>query len=99
MSSAQIERDQMERSVTAIGGIDDTDVTFQAGVTILAGRNASNRISLLQALMVALGSDAVSLKDDTDERHIELTVGDETYTRTYPTKRDCRHEWRSVSQG
>jgi chromosome segregation ATPase len=82
MSSAQLEREQMDVSATNIGGIDDTDVTVQPGVTVLAGRNATNRTSLLQALMGALGSDAVSLKGDADEGHIELTVGDETYTRT-----------------
>jgi recombinational DNA repair ATPase RecF len=51
MRSAQLEREQMELSATNIGGIDDTDVTFQPGVTVLAGRNATNRTSLLQALM------------------------------------------------
>jgi chromosome segregation ATPase len=82
MSSAQIERERLELSAEHIGGIDDTDVTFQPGVTILTGRNATNRTSLLQALMGALGSDAVSLKGDAEEGSIELTVGDATYTRT-----------------
>jgi chromosome segregation ATPase len=82
MSSAQLEREQLELSVADIGGIDNTNVTFQPGVTVLTGRNATNRTSLLQALMGALGSEHVSLKGDAEEGHIELTVGDETYTRT-----------------
>jgi predicted nucleic acid-binding Zn-ribbon protein len=52
------------------------------GVIALTGRNATNRTSLLQAVMAALGSDTVSLKGDADEGHVELTIGDTTYTRT-----------------
>jgi len=69
-------------TVENVGGIDTTDVSFSAGVTILTGRNATNRTSLLQAIMAGLGSDNVSLKGDADEGRVELTVGDETYTRT-----------------
>jgi len=69
-------------AVENVGGIDTTDVSFSAGVTILTGRNATNRTSLLQAIMAGLGSDNVSLKGDADEGRVELTVGDETYTRT-----------------
>ncbi|QPV62032.1 chromosome segregation protein SMC [Halosimplex litoreum] len=69
-------------AVENVGGIDTTDVSFSAGVTILTGRNATNRTSLLQAIMAGLGSDNVSLKGDADEGRVELTVGDETYART-----------------
>jgi len=69
-------------SVQNIGGIDETELTFEPGVTVLAGRNATNRTSLLQSIMAALGSDNVSIKADADEAHVELTIGDETYTRT-----------------
>ena len=67
--------------VQDIGGIDETAVEFEPGVSVLAGRNATNRTSLLRALMAALGSDDVSLKGDADEGSVELTVGGETYTR------------------
>ncbi|WP_436906877.1 archaea-specific SMC-related protein [Halosimplex marinum] len=69
-------------AVENVGGIDRTEVSFSAGVTILTGRNATNRTSLLQAIMAGLGSDNVSLKGDADEGRVELTVGEETYTRT-----------------
>ncbi|WP_396613586.1 archaea-specific SMC-related protein (plasmid) [Haloferax sp. S1W] len=70
-------------SVTArnIGGIEDTQVSFEPGITILVGRNATNRTSFLQAVMAALGSDRASLKADADEGEVSLTLGDETYTR------------------
>jgi len=64
-----------------IGGIDDTSVAFSPGVTLLVGRNATNRTSFLQAVMAALGGENVSIKGDADEAEVELTIGDETYTR------------------
>jgi chromosome segregation ATPase len=69
-------------SARNIGGIDETEVTLASGVTALAGRNATNRTSLLQALMAALGSDRASLKADADEGTATLELGEETYTRT-----------------
>jgi DNA repair exonuclease SbcCD ATPase subunit len=69
-------------AVRNVGGIDHTEVTFDPGVTVLAGRNATNRTSLLRAMMAALGSDDVSLKGDADEGRVELTVDGDTYTRT-----------------
>jgi len=65
-----------------IGGIDETDVTFEQGVSVLSGRNATNRTSLLQAIMAGLGSPDVSLKGDADEGRITLKIGNEEYTRT-----------------
>ncbi|SET94458.1 archaea-specific SMC-related protein [Natrinema hispanicum] len=65
-----------------IGGIEETTVEFSPGVTVLEGRNATNRTSFLQAVMAALGSENVSIKGDADEASVELTLGDETYTRT-----------------
>ncbi|WP_436927471.1 archaea-specific SMC-related protein [Halosimplex amylolyticum] len=72
----------VQLDVENIGGITETTVKFTPGVTILTGRNATNRTSLIQALMAALGSDQVSLKGDAAEGRVELTVGDTTYTRS-----------------
>ena len=65
-----------------VGGIDETSVSFSPGVTVLAGRNATNRTSFLQAVMAGLGSNNVSMKGNADEARVELTVGERTYTRT-----------------
>jgi hypothetical protein len=67
--------------VENVGGIDEASVTVTPGVTVLAGRNATNRTSLLRALMTGLGSDDVSIKSDADEGVVELDVGDECYSR------------------
>ncbi|KTG26886.1 archaea-specific SMC-related protein [Haloferax profundi] len=69
-----------------IGGIERTHVEFEPGITILVGRNATNRTSFLQALMAALGSNRASLKADADEGEVSLTVGDETFTRVLRRK-------------
>ena len=74
--------------VNDVGGIDQTAVEFAPGVSVLAGRNATNRTSLLRALMAALGSDRVSLKGDADEGFVELTLGGETYTRRLIRRED-----------
>jgi DNA repair exonuclease SbcCD ATPase subunit len=68
-------------SVTNIGGIDNTELAFEPGVTILAGRNTTNRTSLLQAIMAALGSDNATIKADADEAHVELSMGETRCTR------------------
>lgn len=68
-------------SVTNIGGIDNTTVNLPPEVTVLSGRNATNRTSLLQAILAACGSDDATLKSDADEGSIELTIKDDTYTR------------------
>ncbi|MFC7157398.1 archaea-specific SMC-related protein [Halomarina halobia] len=82
MKSPQIVAEEVTVDVRNVGGITETDVTFSPGVTILRGRNATNRTSLLQALMAGLGSTDVSLKGDADEGAVELTVDGETYRRT-----------------
>ncbi|WP_435075514.1 archaea-specific SMC-related protein [Halorubrum sp. HHNYT27] len=68
--------------VRNIGGIDEASVTIPPGVSILSGRNATNRTSFLQALMAGLGSEQSSLKGDADEGSVTLEFGDNTYTRT-----------------
>ncbi|MGB9956371.1 archaea-specific SMC-related protein [Haloferax prahovense] len=64
-----------------IGGIDERTVGLEPGVTVLTGRNATNRTSFLRALMGAFGSDAASLKGDADEGSVELELDGRTYTR------------------
>jgi DNA repair exonuclease SbcCD ATPase subunit len=69
--------------VQNVGGIDETAIEFSPGITILTGRNATNRTSLLRSVMAVMGSDDASLKADADEGRVELTVGDERYVRTF----------------
>ncbi|AGB39799.1 archaea-specific SMC-related protein [Natronococcus occultus] len=74
--------EQATLSVNNIGGIDETEVSFEQGITILSGRNATNRTSLLQGIMAALGSDQASLKADSKEGQAVLEFGEETYQQT-----------------
>jgi hypothetical protein len=70
-------------SLTAenIGGIDRTSVRLDPGVNVLEGRNATNRTSLLQAIMAGFGSDRSTLKGDADEGRVDLEAGDASVTR------------------
>ena len=71
--------------VRNVGGIDDTAVEFDPGITVLTGRNATNRTSLLRSIMAVMGSDDASLKADADDGRVDLIVGDDAggYTRTF----------------
>jgi len=73
---------ELALTVENVGGIDRTSVSIGPGVTVLAGRNATNRTSLLRALMAAFGSEHVSLKADADAGSVRLELGEETYDRT-----------------
>lgn len=81
MSQADTTESAASVTVENIGGISETEVEIPRGVTILSGRNATNRTSFLQAIMAAVGSDDVSLKGDADEGQVELTIGEDTYRR------------------
>ncbi|WP_050033954.1 archaea-specific SMC-related protein [Halorubrum halophilum] len=85
---AQISKTVVRVDVRNIGGIDEASVTLPDGVSILTGRNATNRTSFLQALMAGLGSRQSSLKGDAEEGEVTLELGDETYTRTLQRRGD-----------
>ena len=72
-----------ELVVRNVGGIDETAVAFEPGVTVLTGRNATNRTSLLRSVMAVVGSDDASLKADADEGRVELDVAGRTHVRTF----------------
>ncbi|MFB6195206.1 MAG: archaea-specific SMC-related protein [Haloplanus sp.] len=83
MMDTGILEETAELEVENIGGIDETTVDFSPGITVLTGRNATNRTSLLRSIMAVMGSDDASLKADADEGRVELSVGAETYRRTF----------------
>ncbi|MFD1511900.1 archaea-specific SMC-related protein [Halomarina rubra] len=82
MSTEQRTRETVRVHAENIGGIDETELELPPGVTVLTGRNATNRTSFLQAIMAVLGSNQASLKGDASDGEVELSVGDATYTRT-----------------
>lgn len=81
MSQNQTSSQQAALEIQNIGGITESTIELTPPVSILAGRNATNRTSLLQALMAALGSKNATLKGDTDEGQVKLTIGEREYTR------------------
>jgi len=85
---AQISKSAVRVDVRNIGGIDEASVTLPDSVSILTGRNATNRTSFLQALMAGLGSQQSSLKGDAEEGEVTLELGGETYTRTLQRRGD-----------
>jgi len=82
MSNQEGDLSSIDVRIRNIGGISETAVTLSPGVTVLSGRNATNRTSFLRAIMAALGSDDAALKGDTDEGSVELAFAGERYRRT-----------------
>jgi len=81
MSQQSSESQGAQIEIENVGGIDRAEVDFAPGVTILTGRNATNRTSLLQAIMSVLGSDTATLKGDSDQGSVELEIDGETFSR------------------
>jgi len=82
-----------------IGGIDEASVEFSPSVTALVGRNATNRTSLLNGLMAALGSDSIAMKSDADKGKAELVSGDEASGDEAYTRRLMRRSGDVVTDG
>lgn len=79
----QGEYNEMIVSVGNIGGINRCEISINPDVTILEGRNATNRSSLLRAIADVLGGKQASLKTDAEHGKIELTIDGQTYNREY----------------
>lgn len=85
---AKLSQSAVHIDIQNIGGIDEASVTLPDDVSILTGRNATNRTSFLQALMTGLGSQQSSLKGNTDQGEVTLEFDEETYTRTLQRQGD-----------
>lgn len=72
----------MDLHIENIGGIDETDLEFENGTTLITGRNASNKTSLLRALLFAFGEDEVPIRTGADRARVEMSLGDRSVERT-----------------
>lgn len=79
----------MNIEIKNIGGINNATISLTNGVSLLTGRNATNRTSALRAIMTALGSDRASLKGDAKEGSVRLEYDGSKYTRQL--QRDGEH--------
>jgi len=70
-------------AVESLGGIDSSAVSLADGVSVLTGRNATNRTSLLRAIGAALGGSTGALKADADAGSVTLSIDGSRYTRTF----------------
>lgn len=72
---------EIEVTIENVGGIEATELTISDNTTLVTGENASNKTSLLQALLFALGTDDVPIRTGTDRARVELTIDGETAVR------------------
>ncbi|MGB9951040.1 archaea-specific SMC-related protein (plasmid) [Haloarcula marismortui] len=82
MATSESVSETAEFEVENIGGIDSTQVSVPPGVTVLTGKNATNRTSFLQSIIAAMGSNQATLKGDAEEGYVKLTFNGDTYERT-----------------
>lgn len=78
--------------VKNVGGIETYSANFHPGMNILSGRNATNRTSLLKAVMAISGSDTPALRAGTEEGWVKATIDGQEYKRTV-RKTDSGYEW------
>jgi DNA repair exonuclease SbcCD ATPase subunit len=71
--------DDVHLRVQNVGGISEAEVGFSDGVTLLSGRNASNKSSLLRALAGVLGGPVPQLKTDADAGEVRMAVDGAEY--------------------
>jgi predicted nucleic acid-binding Zn-ribbon protein len=88
MSETEQRVSYAQLEVKNIGGIEESTVEFSQGVTILVGRNATNRTSLLQAIMAGVGSNKITLNSEASRGSVELTVDGKSYKRTFRREND-----------
>ena len=65
--------------VRNIGGIASATFAISPGVTLLSGRNASNKSSMLRALAGVLGGPLPPVKSDSTAGAVELAISDTEY--------------------
>lgn len=75
--------DSIDIEVMNVGGIEGCSLSIQSGVTLLTGRNATNRTSLLQAINGVLGGTAATLKSDATDGEVILELDGNTHTRRF----------------
>ena len=75
--------DPMTMSVENVGGIHEHELTVERGVTLLTGRNATNRTSLLRALGAGLGGSTGQLRAGAKAGSVALSFDGDRYTRTF----------------
>lgn len=86
--------DPCQISIENLGGITEAELTLPPGVSMLVGKNATNRSSLLRSLAAVLGGEqsAARLKTDAKTGEVTLSIGDETYTREYTHNGNSVHK-------
>jgi len=71
----------MHVHVENVGGIEETELTIEPGTTLITGENASNKTSLLHAILFAIGRDEVPIRTGAEQARVELSVEGETVVR------------------
>ena len=64
-----------------VGGIDECEFATDEGVTLVAGPNATNKTSMLRAVLFGVGADEVTIRTDAEEARVALSIHGERVER------------------
>jgi chromosome segregation ATPase len=69
-------------TIENVGGIDRLETTIDEGPSLVTGENASNKTSLLRAVLFGFGAEDVPIKTDAETATVELSFESRTVTRS-----------------
>ena len=73
---------KLSLDIENVGGIESDSVEFAPGLTILSGENATNRTSIINAIMAGMGSDRPSIRTGAQEGSVSLQYEGEIFERS-----------------
>lgn len=79
--STESDATEIELEIKNVGGIEYQEISIDPGLTVLSGVNATNRTSLLKAIMALAGSDEPPIRSGTERGYVKGEINNEVYER------------------
>lgn len=83
----------IQLEIQNVGGIEHQEITIDPGLTVLSGENATNRTSLLKAIMALAGSDEPPIRSGTERGYVKGEINGESYEREVTATATGGYSW------
>jgi len=83
----------IQLEIENVGGIEHQEITIDPGLTVLSGENATNRTSLLKAVMALAGSDEPPIRSGTERGYVKGEINGESYEREVTATATGGYSW------
>jgi predicted nucleic acid-binding Zn-ribbon protein len=77
-----MDSDKLALQIKNVGGIESDSIKLSPGINVLSGENATNRTSIINAVMAGMGSDRPSIRTGAEEGTVILQYDGKTFERT-----------------